>query len=115
MALQLRVFADSLCKEPTANLDELRWRAARFMHLEELRKFRNQAWAEVGDDKGKEKEKERLNRPTIDRGDRHRDNRGPRFTRYTPLSVDRGKNLDEALSADLIPPPRMVVSIVNGD
>jgi len=52
-------FADSLCMELVANLDEVRWRTAKLMQLEELRKFRNQARVEAGNDKGKEKEKER--------------------------------------------------------
>jgi len=101
--------------EPAANLDELRQRAIKFMQLEELREFRNQASVEVGCDKGRDKEKDCLNRPGVGRGDRHKDNREPRFTRYTPLTADRGKFLDEALSADLIPPPRRAASPENTD
>ena len=37
---------------------------------------------------------------------RPREPRQPRFTRYAPLSVPRSRLLDEALHADLIPPPR---------
>jgi len=35
--------------------------------------------------------------------------------RYTPLNVDRGKLLDEALSVDLVPTPRKVLSPDNVD
>jgi len=62
--------------EPAANLDELKQRAAKFMQLEELKKFRSQARAEAGGDKGKNKERECLNRPVVSRGDRHMDNQG---------------------------------------
>jgi len=82
-------FADSLCMQPAKNLEELRRRAAKFMQLEELREFRNQARAEVSGEKKDKKE-----RPgRSGRGDPKRDNRGPRFLRYTPLNVNRGKIL----------------------
>jgi len=51
----------------------------------------------------------------VGQGDRHRDNWGHWFKRYTPLSADRGKVLDKALSVDLIPPPRRVASPHNAD
>ena len=35
--------------------------------------------------------------------DRYRSNRGPRFHNYTPLTVPRGKIMDEALQIELIP------------
>jgi len=47
---------------------------AKYMQLEELREFRNQVRVEARGDKGKDKEKERLNRPVAGRGDRHREN-----------------------------------------
>jgi len=56
-ALRLGPFADSLCKKPTLNLDELRCRAAKFMQLEELREFRNQTQAEETMNKGNDKER----------------------------------------------------------
>jgi len=34
---------------------------------------------------------------------------------YTPLSVDRRRILEEALSVELIPPPRKVASLENVD
>jgi len=39
--------------QPTDSLDELRKRAAKYMQLEELREFRNQACAEASGEKNK--------------------------------------------------------------
>ncbi|XP_068504166.1 uncharacterized protein [Phaseolus vulgaris] len=61
-ALRPRPFADNLCMQPADSLDELRKRAAKYMQLEELREFRNQARAEAGGEKNKE-EKNRQGRP----------------------------------------------------
>jgi len=44
--------------QPTTNLDDLRKRAAKFMQLEELREFCNQARAEASGEKSKD-EKDR--------------------------------------------------------
>jgi len=67
------------------SLDELRKRAAKFMQLEELREFRNQACTEDSGEKGKD-EMDRQGR-SCQHGDKRRDNRGDRgsrFSRYTP-------------------------------
>jgi len=48
--------------QPADNLDELRKRAAKYMQLEELREFRNQACADASGEKNKE-EKDRHGRP----------------------------------------------------
>ena len=85
-ALQPGPFVDSLCMQPATSLDELRRRATKFMQLEELREFRNQAQTEASGEK--KDEKERQGRSRSGRGDPKRDNRGPRFSRYTPLNVD---------------------------
>lgn len=45
-ALRTSLFADSLCKKPAANMDEMRMRATKFMRLEELRDFGRQLKAE---------------------------------------------------------------------
>jgi len=45
-------FADSLCMQPTANLDELWKRVAKYTQLEKLREFRNQARAKAVGEKG---------------------------------------------------------------
>jgi len=65
-------FADNLCMQPADSLDELRKRVAKYMQLEELQEFRNQARAEADGEKNKE-EKDRQGRPS-QRNDRRRDN-----------------------------------------
>jgi len=90
-------FVDSLCKKPTLDLDELRARAAKFMQLEELREFRNQA--QIGENAEKGKGKEKNNAQQF----KQREHKPPRFAYYTPLNANRGRILEEALNADLIP------------
>ena len=46
---------------------------------------------------------------------RPREPRQTRFTRYAPLTVARSRLLDEALQADLIPPPRKTTTPPNAD
>jgi len=46
---------------------------------------------------------------------RPREPHQPRFTRYAPLTVARFRILDEALQADLIPPPRKTTTPPNAD
>jgi len=53
MALRLRPLVDNPCMQPAANLEELRRRAAKFMQLEELREFRNQARTKASGEKRK--------------------------------------------------------------
>jgi len=55
MVLRLGPFANSLCMQPAKSLDNLEKRAAKYMQLEELREFRNQACAEASREKGKDK------------------------------------------------------------
>ncbi|XP_068466503.1 uncharacterized protein [Phaseolus vulgaris] len=62
-ALRPRPFVDNLCMQPVDSLDEMRKRAAKYMQLEELRDFRNQARAEASGEKNKE-EKDRQGRPS---------------------------------------------------
>jgi len=95
--LCLGPFADNQCKKPALDLDEFRSSAAKFMQLEELREFRNQTQAEENMSKGKGKERSHVQQF------KQREPRPPKFTHYTPLKVNRGRILEEALSADLIP------------
>ena len=46
---------------------------------------------------------------------RPRQPRQPHFTRYAPINVPRSRLLDEALQADLIPPPRKTTTPPNVD
>jgi len=96
-ALRPRPFTDSLCKKLALDLDELRARAAKFMQLEELREFRSQA--QVGENVERCKGKEKNNSQQF----KQREPKPHRFAYYAPLNANRGRILEEALSADLIP------------
>jgi len=102
-------FADSLCKKPTLDLDELRASAAKFMQLEELREFRSQA--QVGENVERGKGKEKNNSQQF----KQREPKPPRFAYYTPLNANRGRILEEALSADLIPSLQKLPTPRNAD
>ncbi|XP_068479118.1 uncharacterized protein [Phaseolus vulgaris] len=94
-ALRPGPFADSLCKKPAVSLDELRRRAAKFMQMEELRDFRNQARMDV------KNEKKTNEREAGYQSRRFREEpRGRKFQQYTPLSTTRTRILQ------VIPPPR---------
>ncbi|XP_068474839.1 uncharacterized protein [Phaseolus vulgaris] len=95
-------FTESLIKRPPYNMDELRTRATKFMQIEEHVDYHRKTLVEASE---KEREKNRgIHPPAMGTNrDRYRPNRGPRFHNYTPLKVPRGKVLDEALQAELIP------------
>ncbi len=99
-ALKPRPFADSLCKKPATNLDELRQRASKFMQMEELREFRNQARIDGGERKVIEKESGPMARRARE------EFRSRKFQQYTPLNTNRTRVLQEAMAAEIIPPPR---------
>ncbi|XP_068490511.1 uncharacterized protein [Phaseolus vulgaris] len=99
-ALKPGPFADSLCKKPAINLDELRQRASKFMQMEELREFRNQ----VRVDGGEKKVIERENIPVARRA--REEFRSRKFQQYTPLNTNRARILQEAMTAEIIPSPR---------
>ncbi|XP_068483323.1 uncharacterized protein [Phaseolus vulgaris] len=99
-ALKPGPFADSLCKKPATNLDELRQRASKFMQMEELREFRNQARI----DGSEKKVIERESGPMVRRA--REEFRSRKFQQYTPLNANRARVLQEAMAAEIIPPPR---------
>ena len=102
-------FSDSLCMQLTANLDELTHRATKFMQLEELREFH--AKAQVLEELKKKVDK---GRPMP--SGRPRDfPKSPRFTRYTPLTADRSRILEEALNANLMTTPKRTTTSPNVD
>ncbi|XP_068461731.1 uncharacterized protein [Phaseolus vulgaris] len=93
-------FADSLCKKPAINLDELRQRASKFMQMEELREFRNQVRVDGGEKRVTEKE-----HPPVARRARE-EFRSRKFQQYTPLNANRARVLQEAMATEIIPPLR---------
>ncbi|XP_068482612.1 uncharacterized protein [Phaseolus vulgaris] len=108
-ALKPGPFADSLCKKPATSLDELRQRASKFMQMEELREFRNR----VRIDGSERKQTEKDSRPMVRRA--REEFRSRRFQQYTPLNTNRARVLQEAMSTELIPPPRKARTPENAD
>jgi len=91
-------------------MDELRTRATKFMQIEEHVDYHRKTHVE-------NTERNKGIRPpmvTADR-DRYRSNRGPCFHHYTPLTVPRGKILDEALQTKLIPALKQTQTPLNAD
>ena len=80
-------FADSLCKKPATNLDELRQRASKFMQMEELREFRNQVRVDGGEKRGMERESGPMVRRVRE------EFRSRKFQQYTPLNTNRARVL----------------------
>jgi len=101
-AIQPGKFTENLIKRPVRDMDELRTRATKFMQIEEHVDYHKAYQAETTSKESK-KEKGRGNRLEPKRVDRFKENCDPRFNSYTPLTVRRGRILDEALQAELIP------------
>ena len=84
------------------------------MQIEEHIDYHQKMLAEASE---KEREKNRGIRPPAmgtDR-DQYRPNRGPRLHNFTPLTVPRGRILDEALQAELIPTLKQAQTPPNAD
>ena len=105
-ALRLGPFAESLCKKPVTNLDELRRRAAKFMQLKEMREFRIRESGEEGKSKGQADTTSLVGQ---------REARTPRFSSYTPLNTNIGRILEEALNANLLPIPNKAATPHNAN
>jgi len=102
-------FANNVYLHPPASMHELKLRAADYVRMEEMQtlhtKFCNDYAATTANPT-----------PLPSRPDpRPQEPRQPHFTRYAPLNVPRSCLLDEALQADLIPPPRKTTTPPNAD
>ena len=109
LTLQLGPFANNVYLHPPASLHKLKLCAADYFRMEEMQtlhtKFCNDYAATTANPTPQP--------PFPDT--RPREPRQPRFTRYSPLTVARSRILDEALQADLIPPPRKTTTLPNAD
>jgi len=102
-------------------MEDLRTRATKFMQIEEHIDY-HQRFKAVGSgvlkdqtpSKEREVETERTVR-TTPTSDRNRGGRIPRFNSYTPLTVPRGRALDETLQTDLIPTLKQYQTPPNAD
>ncbi|XP_020207952.1 uncharacterized protein LOC109792914 [Cajanus cajan] len=105
IALKPGPFANSICKKPPSDMDDLRCRADKYMQMEELAKFRNQAKAEVAAKVEKPAESSYRNRPK-DLVPRDKPVRGPRYSHYTLLNTSRLAVLDQALASEVLSVPK---------
>ena len=109
LTLQPGPFANNVYLHPPSSMHELKLHAADYVHMEEMQtlhtKFCNDYASSTANPT-----------PQPPRPDpRPQEPRQARFTRYTPLYVPRSRLLDEALQADLIPPPRKITTPPNAD
>jgi len=106
LTLQLGPFANNVYLHPPASTHEPKLRAADYVRMEEMQtlhtKFCNDFAATTAN-------------PTPRPDTCPREPRQPRFTIYAPVTVARSRILDEALQADLIPPPRKTTTPPNTD
>ncbi|XP_017429290.1 UTP:RNA uridylyltransferase 1 [Vigna angularis] len=110
-ALRPGPFLDSLAREPTTDLNELRQRAAEYIRLEEARELIGNMRAENSptDKKAHDQYRHHKSLPRL------KEIRQPRFNQYTQLNVTRLRALEEALNADLIQKPRKLATSPNAD
>jgi len=109
LTLQPSPFANNVYLHSPASMHELKLRTTDYVRIEEMQtlhtKFCNDYAATTAN-----------STPQPPRSDtRPREPRRPRFTRYAPLTVARSRILNEALQADLIPPPRKTTTPPNAD
>jgi len=110
LTLQPSPFANNVYLHPPASMHELKLRAVDYVRMEEMQtlhtKFCNDYAATTANP---------TPQPNPRPDTRPREPRQPRFTRYAPFTVVRSRILDEALQADLIPPPRKTTTPPNVD
>ncbi|XP_020240236.1 uncharacterized protein LOC109819062 [Cajanus cajan] len=104
-ALKPGPFVNSICKKPPSDMNDLRRRADKYMQMEELEEYRNQARAEPVSMAEKQVEQ-----PFRGRGKkialRDRPVRGPKYSHYTPQNASRAAVLEQALSSEVLAVPK---------
>ncbi|XP_020206212.1 uncharacterized protein LOC109791335 [Cajanus cajan] len=104
-ALKPGPFANNICKKPPTNMDDLRRRADKYMQMEELAEFRNQARAEVTTKLEKSVENNFRSRPK-ELAPWERPPRGLKYSQYTPLNTSRSAILEQALASEVLAVPK---------
>jgi len=110
LTLQPGPFANNVYLHPPASMHELKLRAADYVRMEEMQTLHTKF---CNDDATTTANPTPQPNPRPDA--RPREPRQPRFTRYAPLTVARSCILDDALQADLIPPPHKTTTPPNAD
>jgi len=110
LTLQPDPFANNVYLHPPASMHEFKLRTADYVRMEEMQtlhtKFCNDYAATTANP---------TPQPNPRPDTRPREPRQPRFTICAPLTVARSRILDEALQADLIPPPCKTTTPPNAD
>nr|KYP47653.1 Transposon Ty3-G Gag-Pol polyprotein [Cajanus cajan] len=104
-ALKPDPFVNSICKKPRSYMNDLRRRADKYMQMEELTEFRNQARAEQSTKSEKPVEQSYRGRGK-EISLRERPIRGPKYTQYTPLNANRAAVLEQALASEVLTIPK---------
>jgi len=98
--LQSGVFANKISRKKPKTMEEMRERAAKFIRMEDMQEFRVKKREK--EDAASQKSAPRPSKPLA----RPNEKKTYKFTTYTPLAVSRAKILQEAFSADSLPPSR---------
>ncbi|XP_020223144.1 uncharacterized protein LOC109805469 [Cajanus cajan] len=104
-ALKPGPFANNICKKPPTDMDDLRRRADKYMQMEELAEFRNQARAEVAA-KPKKPAENNFRSRLKELVPRERPPHGPKYSQYTPLNTSRSAILEQALASEVLAVPK---------
>ncbi|XP_020216795.1 uncharacterized protein LOC109800422 [Cajanus cajan] len=104
-ALKPGPFVNSICKKPLSDMNNLRRRIDKYMQMEQLAEYRNQARAElVG------KPEKQIEQPYRGRGKeltlRDRPTRGSKYSHYTLLNASRATVLEQALVPKVLAVPK---------
>ena len=100
IALRRGSFVNNLCIKLASNMDELHWRATKYVKMEKLVAYMNQVWVRATLIK-KELDKPRFTKAR-EGGSRDRPPKKPSYTHYTPFSVSRFHILDQALAINIL-------------
>ncbi|XP_020240263.1 uncharacterized protein LOC109819086 [Cajanus cajan] len=114
ITLKPRPFTNSICKKPPTDMDDLRRRADKYMQMEELAEFRNQARAEVSAKPDKPAEANFWSRPK-ELIPREKPPRGPRYSQYMPLNTRRSAVQEQALASEVLAVPKRASTPPRGD
>ncbi|XP_020230719.1 uncharacterized protein LOC109811380 [Cajanus cajan] len=105
-ALKPGPFVNSLCKKNPSDMNDLRRRADKYMQMEELAEFRNQARTEA-----MAKTEKTAEQPFRGRNKeitlRDCPARGPKYSHYTPLNASRAAVLEQALASEVLEVPKI--------
>jgi len=106
MALTLKLipFVDNIYLRPLVSMHELKLCAADYICMEEMKTLRTKFCTDYTPSAIK------TDKPPSCSKSRPREPMPPRFSIYAPLNVPRSRLLEEALQADLIPPPRKTLN-----